>query len=271
VKLLFIAALIASCAAQADEPKLTIQSGSRTVSFTLSDLLKRPSVQTVTVSADPAYAGQARTYRAVPAAELFRGIEISASGTVVFNSLDGFSGPLNKSDLLNTDPRRSIAFIALEDPNKKWAPLKPGQKATAGPFYLIWQNPERSNIAREMWPFQLAGLAVKADLASLFPKIIPKSQDKNAQAGFTSFIRNCFMCHTLNGQGTSQLGPDLNIPFNPTEYMGEKYLRQLIRDPQSLRRWPQSKMPGFSSRDLADSELDQIVAYLRSMSGQKTQ
>jgi cytochrome c1 len=79
------------------------------------------------------------------------------------------------------------------------------------------------------------------------------------------------MCHTLNGQGTSQLGPDLNIPFNPTEYMAEKYLRQLIRDPQSLRRWPQSKMAGFSPKDLPDGELDQIVAYLRSMIGQKTQ
>jgi cytochrome c1 len=78
------------------------------------------------------------------------------------------------------------------------------------------------------------------------------------------------VCHTLNGQGTSQLGPDLNIPFNPTEYLGEKYLRQLIRNPQSLRRWPQSKMAGFSSKDLPDGELDQIVAYLRSMSGQKT-
>ena len=271
MKLLFVAALIISCAAQAEDPKLTIQSGSKTVSFTLSDLLKRPSVKTIAVSADPSYGGQAKTYRAIPAVELFRGVEIPTSGTIVFKCLDGFSGPLNRTDLLNTDPQKSIAFIALEDPNKKWAPLRPGQAATAGPFYLVWQNPEKSHIAREMWPSQLAGLEVKADLASLFPKIIPKSQDKNVQAGFTSFIRNCFMCHTLNGQGTSQLGPDLNIPFNPTEYLGDKYLRQLIRDPQSLRRWPQSKMAGFSPKDLADSELDQIVAYLRSMSGQKTQ
>jgi len=233
--------------------------------------MKRPSVKTITVSADPAYGGQSRSYRAIPAAELFRGIEATANATIVFNCLDGFSGPLTKSDLLNTDPRKSVAFIALEDPNKKWPALKPGQATTAGPFYLIWQNPERSNIAREMWPTQLAGLEVKADMASLFPKIVPKSQDKNVQAGFTSFVRNCFMCHTLNGQGTSQLGPDLNIPFNPTEYMGEKYLRQLIRDPQSLRRWPQSKMAGFAAKDLADSELEQILAYLRAMSAQKNQ
>ena len=176
-----------------------------------------------------------------------------------------------QKDLLNTDPQRSVAFIAIEDPDRKWAPLKPGEKTTAGPFYLVWQNPEKSRIAREMWPTQLAALEVKADFATLFPKIFPKSQDKNVQAGFTSFTRNCFMCHTLNGQGTSQLGPDLNIPFNPTEYMGEKYLRQLIRDPQSLRRWPQSKMAGFSPRDLADGELDEILAYLRFMSAQKAQ
>jgi mono/diheme cytochrome c family protein len=270
VKLLLIVALLVSCAGQAAEPGLTIQSGSKTVSFTLSDLLKRPGVRTIAVPADQAYGGQARTYRAIPAAELFRGVEMPATGTLIFRSLDGFSGPLNQTDVLNADPRKSIAFIALEDPQNKWAPLKSGTKETAGPFYLIWQNPEKSNIAREMWPYQLAGFEVKADLASLFPKIIPRSRDQNVQAGFASFVRNCFVCHTLNGQGTSQLGPDLNIPFNPTEYLGEKYLRQLIRNPQSLRRWPQSKMAGFSSKDLPDGELDQIVAYLRSMSGQKT-
>ena len=272
MKLLFIAALIVvSCAAQADEPKLTVQSGPTTVMFTRSDLMKRPGVKTIAVPADPAYAGQAKTYRAIAAAELFRGIEIPPSATIVFKCLDGFSGPLDRKDLLNTDPQRSVAFIAIEDPDRKWAPLKPGEKTTAGPFYLVWQNPEKSRIAREMWPTQLAALEVKADFATLFPKIFPKSQDKNVQAGFTSFTRNCFMCHTLNGQGTSQLGPDLNIPFNPTEYMGEKYLRQLIRDPQSLRRWPQSKMAGFSPRDLADGELDEILAYLRFMSAQKAQ
>jgi len=118
LKLLCMIALIVSCAARADEPKLTIQSGSKTVSFTLSDLLKRPSVKTIAVSADPVYGGQARTYRAIAAAELFRGVEISTSGIIVFKCLDGFSGPVNKSDLLNTDPQKSIAFIALEDPNK---------------------------------------------------------------------------------------------------------------------------------------------------------
>src|SRR5262245_44965238 len=142
------ALMIVSCAAQADEPRRTSQSGSKTASFTLNDLLKRPSVKTIAVPADPSYGGQAKTYRAVPAAELFRGIEISAGGTIFFKSLDGFSGPLNKSDLLNTDPQKSIGYVALEDPNQKWAPLKPGQTATAGPFYLVWQNPEKSNIAK---------------------------------------------------------------------------------------------------------------------------
>ena len=64
--------LIVSSAAQADETKLTIQSGSKTVSLTLSDLLKRPSVKTITVAADRSYGGQAKTYRAIAAAELFR-------------------------------------------------------------------------------------------------------------------------------------------------------------------------------------------------------
>ncbi|VXC66123.1 Cytochrome c, mono-and diheme variants (fragment) [Pseudomonas sp. 8Z] len=56
------------------------------------------------------------------------------------------------------------------------------------------------------------------------------------------------VCHRLNGAGDAELGPDLNIPHSPTEYFGGDFLRQYIRAPQSLRRWPQARMPGFSEK-----------------------
>ena len=38
-----------------------------------------------------------------------------------------------------------------------------------------------------------------------------------------------------------------------------------IRDPKSLRHWPDQKMPGFSEAALPDKEVDALIAYLRHM------
>jgi cytochrome c1 len=87
--------------------------------------------------------------------------------------------------------------------------------------------------------------------------------------GFKVFKTNCFSCHTVNRQGNSKIGPDLNVPNNPTEYMHEKYLRIFIRNPQSLRHWPQDRMNGFPPAVINDKELDDLIAYLKYMSSRK--
>ena len=81
--------------------------------------------------------------------------------------------------------------------------------------------------------------------------------------------KNCLACHRLNGAGDAQFGPDLNIPYNPTEYFGADFLKRYIRDPQSLRQWPQAKMPGFSAQVLPDGDLEKLVGYLKHMVGRK--
>ncbi len=83
------------------------------------------------------------------------------------------------------------------------------------------------------------------------------------------FQRTCLACHTLNGQGDAQLGPDLNIPHSPTEYFRQDLLRSYIRDPQSLRRWPQARMPGFDRQALSDADLEALLAYLRHMAARR--
>ena len=65
------------------------------------------------------------------------------------------------------------------------------------------------------------------------------------------------------------MGPDLNVPYNPTEYFSGDFLKRYIRDPQSLRQWPQAKMPAFTASVLPDNELDLLVGYLRHMAGRK--
>ena len=50
--------------------------------------------------------------------------------------------------------------------------------------------------------------------------------------------------------------------MNALDYMTHQGLRALVRDPKSVRTWPQQRMPGFSVQELPDAELDALVAYL---------
>ena len=50
--------------------------------------------------------------------------------------------------------------------------------------------------------------------------------------------------------------------MNPVQYFQVAALKKLIRDPASVRHWPDMKMPGFDQSRLSDSDLDAIVAWL---------
>ena len=67
-----------------------------------------------------------------------------------------------------------------------------------------------------------------------------------ARAGETMFVKHCIACHKIDGGGSSVLGPDLNKPMNPVEYFQPAALRRYLRDPASVRHWPDQKMPGFA-------------------------
>ena len=51
--------------------------------------------------------------------------------------------------------------------------------------------------------------------------------------------------------------------------MREDFLRQQVRNPQSVRAWPQAKMPGFSVEAISERDLDDLLAYLYYMAKRK--
>lgn len=229
-------------------------------------LLARPDAQDIAVPADVAYDRPMR-YRAVPVAALLDGVAPEAQVQVV--ALDGFVAELDAAPLLRTDGPR--AWLAIEDPAHPWPPLGAG-KPGAGPFYLVWTDIGRSRISPEQWPYQIAAIRVIAALDERFPKLLPDpalAADDPVRRGFVVFRSHCLACHTLNGEGAARLGPDLNTPHSPTEYLRAGYLRAYIRDPQSLRHWPQAKMPGFDTEVLPDADLDALLAYLRHMAARR--
>ncbi|TFF50519.1 cytochrome C [Pseudomonas putida] len=246
--------------------QLHLELGATTRQWSSAELLGHPEAQDISIEQDVSYK-RPMHYRAVPLATLLEGV--SARDHLQAVALDGFAAEMPAAQLLQPGPAR--AWLAVEDPGKPWPSLGQG-KPSAGPFYLIWTAPQASGIRPEQWPFQIATLRKLAPVDQRFPPLLPDPMlptDSPVRQGFALFQQNCLVCHRLNGAGDGQVGPDLNVPYNPTEYFQPVYLRKLIRDPQSLRQWPQAKMPGFAESVLSEQELDALLAYLGHMAARK--
>jgi mono/diheme cytochrome c family protein len=96
---------------------------------------------------------------------------------------------------------------------------------------------------------------------------LPASHSVNsaARSGQQVFLSMCLPCHRFNGAGGSDAGPDLGQPMNVTEYLTEKELRAIIRNPRAVRSWPTQRMSGFGQKTLPEADLDNLTIYLRVM------
>ena len=260
--LLIVLSTLAGAAAD-----LLVTVGGKTATYTMEQLLAHPGATTITVEGDVAY-GRVMTYRAIPVATLLQGI--TPQDTVRFVASDGFAATIEAAPLLAAKPAAAQAFLAFEDPAAPWPPLKAGSTLTAGSFYLVWLRPKQSRIKSEQWPYQIAKIEDVAPLTTRFPSLLPDAAATGSvRRGLKVFMTNCSVCHTLNLAGDARVGPDLNVPYGPTEYLREDSLRRLIRGPQSLRVWADGKMPAFDVKTIDARELDDLLAYLRHMAKRK--
>ena len=263
-----ICVLGCSLAAAQGEPTLTVGANS----YTVTELLGRPDLQAITVKLDPAYGGREMHYQAIRAATLFAETHLRDDDVIQFRCQDGFVASISKERVTRTGPGQSTAYVAIENPKSKWPDLKlSATSGSAGPFYLVWLNPELSGIQQEEWPYKVVAFEVKGRLQDLYPGIFPRHLENGAIArGLKLFEQTCFACHTMNRQGPSQVGPDLNLPLNPTEYLQESILPRYIRSPKSIRTWEGSKMPGFGPEVFSDEDIANLLAYLREMAFEKS-
>jgi mono/diheme cytochrome c family protein len=263
--------LLLPVAARAAEPAVEVEVGAEKRSFTREELLARPDAATIEIPKEVT-SGAPMTYRAVPAAALLAGLTFPPGSVIEAVAIDGFAAQIPLDLMLNTDASKSVAWVAIEPEDRPW-PKVPGKDYSAGPFYVVWTKPEASNIRSEYWAYQLAKFQSQFSPEARWPSMIvgdSLSPDDPARAGQTLYVAQCLPCHKLNGGGASDVGGDLNLPMNATEYMTNKGLHALIRDPKSVRSWPGMKMQGWSPDLLSDQEIDHIIAYLKHMAGRKT-
>jgi mono/diheme cytochrome c family protein len=257
---------------QKSQPNLTVKVSGKLLSFKRSQLLARPDLITLEVEKVPAYEGKKMTFQAIPIYSLFKGVEVSPDAILQYRCLDGFSAAISQERLFNSSSEKSVAYLAIE-PEKKWPKMKAhGVEVSPGPFYIVWSKPEVSQINQEEWPYQVTGFEVKKSLKESYPDIFPAAslkEDAPERKGFKVFTQVCFNCHTMNLQGGSQVGPDLNYPMSPTEYFKDGILQSFVRNPGSIRKFLNEGMPAFSAEVVSDLELENLVLYLKHMSGRK--
>ncbi|MGE0150979.1 MAG: cytochrome c [Reyranellaceae bacterium] len=254
--------------AQAAEPTLTLRIGERRIEITRQSLLAHPAAREVEITADPAYR-RAMRYRAVPLTALLAGFAIPDGATLEGKATDGFVAQIPLPPALGQGGAQ--ALIAVEPADAPW-PALPGKNASAGPFFLIWTDEKAQGIGPEQWPYMLAALSIEPPPARRWPQIavdpaLPPAAP--ARLGQDVFVKHCFACHRMNGGGEAAVGPDLNLPMNPTEYFQPPALRRYLRDPASVRAWPEQKMPAIGAEQMSDAELEQVLAYLRHMAGRR--
>jgi mono/diheme cytochrome c family protein len=263
-----VIALLACRVAQAGPDTLTVAFGGAQKSYAAAELLARPYAATIEIPADISYR-KPMTYRAVPLLALLGDKRDTALDTLEVRAADGFISQIPMALAEEGAKGGSVAWIAVEDPAAPWPPL-PGKDVSAGPFYLVWEHPERSKVGTELWPYQTVAVTGVESPAHRWPQMVvaaPLPADDPARHGQSVFTTQCMPCHRMKRAGVGELGPDLGEPMNPTQYLTPQGLRALIRNPKAVRTWPQQQMPAFDAQALPDADLDAVIAYLAHMAG----
>ena len=266
---LLLAAALQLLGATATAAELTVDLGDRVETVTTAQLLARPDAATIEVDRDVVY-GRSMTYRAVPLRGLLQGMRLGADEDIEVAASDGFVTALPAALVFPPAGGGSVPMLAIEPPDAPWP--SPGQGMTTGPFYLVWLDPAASGVRSEQWPFAVAAIRRVPAAAVRWPEIAVGGEVPTGspiRTGQALVVTQCMACHPVNGAGAARIGPDLNLPLNPTEYFQPAALKAFVRDPASVRRWPEMRMQGFDATAMSDADLDAVVAYLAYVAGRK--
>ncbi len=266
--LAMLLALAVSSWSAAAQPTLSISTGGDSKEFSAAALLGRSDAVSITVQNDVSYR-RSMSYRAVPLLALLQATHADRFDTLEARATDGFVAQIPLQLVTHGANGGAVAYLAVEDPAHPWTAL-PNEKKSAGPFYLVWDHPQRSEVRAEQWPYGLMSISLAESPVHRWPQLALPTAAASAAArsGQKVYVTFCLPCHQLKGAGVGKVGPDLGQPMNVTQYLTEAGLRAIVRNPAAVRTWPEQHMTGFGKKTLPDADLDALVAYLQAIAGQ---
>lgn len=245
---------------------LTISIDGKKTVLSRDDLVKHVEKINVVIDNDRAYPQQQMHHEAVPLCKLLASFPIDKQSMVELISTDDFHVFVPAAKIMNCNKEASMALLAIE-PNKKWPIINNHTNTTAGPYEIIWLQPEKSLISNEYWAWSVVEIKLNQYLRQANVIQPPKTNISSVRDGYKIYISHCEGCHTMNHIGKALIGPDLNFPKNPLEYYSNKQqLTQFIRDPQTIR---EGRMNGSDETFLPQKELDNLIAYFAFMLEEK--
>jgi mono/diheme cytochrome c family protein len=263
-------------AAPVDAQTLTLADRTKTSTVTRDALLARPDARDIAIPRDPVY-GRAMTYRAVPAAALLAGLAVGDDDYVQARATDDFSVAI-PARLLAAAPGGAVeAFVAIEPAAAQWPALPGANKmGSAGPFYIVWRARTPAalddQVSSEYWSYHLAALTVGDSPVERWPQLAVGAEVPPAdpiRRGLDRFVAICMACHRFDGAGEGAMGPDLARPMNPADWFQPGALAKFIRDPKSVRDWPDAKMAPSDPATLSDRDIAAVVAWLTYKAGRR--
>lgn len=248
----------ASVNAQSPAAVLTVDSDRGSQSLSLDDL--RGRLETREIEVINPDLGRPVRYLTFSLADVLKLMDASDAEDLVFHCLDGYESNTAAANVARFDLRLAYGEDGVPG---QWSSIPTGKTMTnPAPFIVISANTSDSKVFS--WPFQMTRIEA-VSFARKFPLTLPTgaAADSDVARGFAVFREQCLRCHSVNLQG-GEVGPELNIPKNITEYRSTDFLRQWIRDPNQFRA--RARMP---PTQLTAREIDEVIAYLQFMARHK--
>lgn len=244
-----------------------VRNGAPVRTVDLTTLKANCQVQTVTI--DDPYYQRRKSFLACPIADVLRlgfgqPADALATQNFLLRARDGYAKPASGAHL--AEPGGFLAFADADrahGDDAGWE-LIDRKQVDPGPFYMVWQDPQKNDPSSYPWPYQLNSIEITA-LESAYPHIVPQgaTTDSPTYAGYLTFRSQCIACHAINREGGT-VGPELNVPRSIVEYRPADQIKAYVRNPLAFRY---TSMPPHPQ--LSDGQLDELIAYFTAMKDQK--
>jgi len=252
----FLLMLFALFVSLAQAQELEVNGPKKQLTLQLKEL--KSKLKTHVVKIDDPFTKKTETYDAFALSDVLNLAGIAGEGQIILTCSDGYAPVMDLSYM-----KKHHGFIAYQEhgTHGKFTAWREGKSLESpAPFYLVWS--EGKKLMNEApWPARLVKIELvdaQTKLALTLPKNAPP--DSPTAKGYAIFKTQCLTCHSINLQG-GEVGRELNIPRNVTEYWPGETLKAYIHDASAFHA--HSRMPSF--RHLSSAEVDQIIAYLTYM------